>query len=252
MADFYTLLTLVGQGKLANGQVTGIPVQFTHMAVGDGLNGAYYNPSEDQEALKHEIWRGAINQIYLHPDNPNWIVAEVVIPTDAGPFYVREVGIFDADGDMIAVGKYPETYKPVLAGGAAKDLNIRMVLEVSNTAVVTLKIDPAIVLSTRSFVDSSLVEAGYGLPVSLAVETSLNGAHGMISVSEGAPLHLPTYANVSAKKYYTIKNVDPLGGLDSVIDAPDGKAIDGEASISIMPGQSVRLYKHNNNWQTTI
>jgi len=155
MADFYTILSSIGKSKLANAQVTGTTVNLTELAVGDG-NGSYYEPSEDQTALKNEVWRGSINQIYVDSQNSNWVVIEAVIPTDVGGFYIREVGVFDDAGDMIAVGKYPETYKPALASGSGKDLYIRMILELSNVSDVTLKIDPAIVLASRGYVDESV------------------------------------------------------------------------------------------------
>lgn len=152
--NFYTILTNTGKAKLANAQALGTTVNFTHMGVGDS-NGSYYNPAEDQAILVNEVWRGLINSINVDDTNPNWIVIEAVIPTTDGGFMVREVGIFDDAGDMIAVGKYPETYKPVTTEGSAKDLYIRMILEVSNSASVTLTIDPAIVLATKKNVEDA-------------------------------------------------------------------------------------------------
>ncbi len=152
MADYYTLLTAIGAAQLANAQALGTSVSLKYVAVGDG-NGAAYDPVESQTALVNEVWRGQVNQITVHADNANWLVIEAIIPEDTGGWFVREVGLFDADGNLIAVGKYPVTYKPVLASGSAKDLYIRMILEISNTADVVLKIDPAIVLASRKYVD---------------------------------------------------------------------------------------------------
>jgi hypothetical protein len=155
--NFYTILTNTGKAKLANAQALGTTVQFSSIAVGDG-SGNYYDPTESQTALKNEVWRGAINQIKTDSENPNWIIVEVVIPTTTGGFTVREAGIIDSEGDLIALGKYPATYKPALAEGSGKDLYIRMILEVSNASTIMLKIDPAIVLSTRGYVDDSIAE----------------------------------------------------------------------------------------------
>jgi len=155
--NFYTILTDTGKAKLANAQALGTKVEFSEMAVGDG-GGDYYDPVESQTALKNETWRGQINRIKTDDDNPSWIVVEVVIPMSTGGFTIREAGILDADGDLIAVGKYPATYKPVLAEGSGKDLYIRMILEIGNVSSVTLKIDPAVVLSTREYVDGSIEE----------------------------------------------------------------------------------------------
>lgn len=153
--NFYTILTNVGKAKIANAASLGTKVNMTQLAVGDG-NGAYYNPTENQTSLRHEVWRGIINTIHTDGQNPNWIVLETVIAANVGGFTVREVGVFDADGDLIAVGKYPETYKPVLSDGSAKDLYIRMILEVTNASSVSLKIDPSVVLASKKYVDDSV------------------------------------------------------------------------------------------------
>lgn len=151
--NFYTILTTIGKAKLANSQVTGVKVDLSQMAAGDG-NGSYYNPTSEMTELKKEVWRGNIGSIKVDTDNSSWIVIETVIPATDGGFMVREVGIFDTDGDMIAIGKYPETYKPVLADGSAKDLYIRMIIEVSSASNVTLKIDPTVIIASRSYVDN--------------------------------------------------------------------------------------------------
>ena len=152
MAEYYTLLTTIGAARLANAHATGTPVNFAQVAVGD----AEYDPNEGQAALVNEVWRGAINDMRVHADNPNWFVIETVIPEDTGGWFVREVGLFDDAGNLIAIGKYPSTYKPVLASGSARDILIRMILEVGNTADVNLSIDPSIVLATRNHVATAL------------------------------------------------------------------------------------------------
>lgn len=157
MAEFYTLLTEKGRNKLANAQALGTTVSFTDFAVGDG-GGAIYNPADTQTALANEVYRAGINQLYTDTDNPSWLVTEAVIPETEGGWYIREAGVFDSDGDMIAIAKYPETYKPVLSAGSGKDLYMRLVLEYSNTGEVVLKVDPAIVLATRKYVDDEIAE----------------------------------------------------------------------------------------------
>ncbi|WP_198404964.1 phage tail protein [Chromobacterium violaceum] len=156
--DFFTLLTAVGKAKLAAAASGGAPLKLSQMAVGEGDNGAYYTPTESQTALKSEAWRAGLNHLSTDPANPNWIVAELVIPDQVGGFTIREVGVFDADGALFAVGKFPESYKPVLADGANKQLYVRMILEVSNAAAVTLMVDPSVVLATRGSVDQRIAE----------------------------------------------------------------------------------------------
>lgn len=156
--EFFTILTASGRNKLAAATATATPLALTQMAVGDGDNGAYYSPTEAQTVLKHEVWRGAINHLAVDANNPNWIVAELVIPDDVGGFYIREVGLFDSAGTMIAVGKFPESYKPTLAAGSNKQLYVRMILEVSNTTAVTLLVDPSVVLATRQYCDDKVAD----------------------------------------------------------------------------------------------
>ncbi|UTW68700.1 phage tail protein [Anaerobacillus sp. HL2] len=135
---FYTIPHKSVVQKIANSQVTGVKVDLTQMAVGDG-NGAYTIQQIQQQLQKMKC--GNIGSIDVDSVNTNWIVIETIIPASRRRFSVREVGLFDVEGDLIAVGKYPETYKPVLENGSAKDLFIRMIIEVSNAAAVTLKMD---------------------------------------------------------------------------------------------------------------
>lgn len=154
---FYTILTEIGKAKLANATALGSVVELTEIAVGDG-GGVAIAPAETDTALTNEVWRAALNNISIDSANSNWIVAEGYIPSTDGGFTVREVGLFDVDGNMIAIGSYPDTYKPTLDSGSAKDLYIKVVIEVSNADVVELKIDPSVVLSTRKYVDDEVAK----------------------------------------------------------------------------------------------
>lgn len=155
---FYTILTNIGLAKIANSQVTGNKVNLVEMAVGDS-NGSYYNPTSNDVTLQNEKWRGPIGSVEIDEDNANWIVIETVIPSETGGFTLREVGLFDEEGNLIAIGKYPETYKPVLDEGSAKDLYIRMIIEVSNASAVTLKVDPTVIIASRKYVDEKIALA---------------------------------------------------------------------------------------------
>lgn len=155
MAQFYTLLTQTGQAKMANAIALGTMIEITHLAVGDG-NGALPVPDSNRETLVNEVRRAQINRLEVDPDNPSWLIAEQVLPPDVGGWTIREVGVIDADGDLIGYGNYPETYKPTLDQGSGRTQTIRMVLEVSHTAAVTLKVDPSVVLATREYVDDEI------------------------------------------------------------------------------------------------
>ncbi|EPB2752237.1 phage tail protein, partial [Salmonella enterica subsp. enterica serovar Schwarzengrund] len=156
-AKFYTLLTEIGAAKLASAAALGVPLKITHMAVGDG-GGVLPTPSAQQTALVAERRRAALNMLYIDPQNNSQIIAEQVIPETEGGWWIREVGLFDETGALIAVGNCPESYKPQLTEGSGRTQTVRMVLITSSTDNITMKIDPAVVLATRKYVDDKALE----------------------------------------------------------------------------------------------
>ncbi|EAO5662849.1 phage tail protein [Salmonella enterica] len=156
-AKFYTLLTEIGAAKLASAAALGVPLKITQMAVGDG-GGVLPTPSAQQTKLVAEKRRAALNMLYIDPQNSSQLIAEQVIPETDGGWWIREVGLFDETGALIAVGNCPESYKPQLAEGSGRTQTVRMVLITSSTDNVTLKIDPAVVLATRKYVDDKVLE----------------------------------------------------------------------------------------------
>lgn len=150
--NYYSILTSIGKAQIANALGLGIKVDFVKMKVGDG-NGSYYNPTESQTDLVHTVWEGAIGHVAIDEDNPNWINIEVLIPPDIGGFMIREYAVFDANNNMLAIAKCAETYKPLPADGSTKEINMKMVLAISNTSTITLKIDPTIMFAKKKDVD---------------------------------------------------------------------------------------------------
>ncbi len=164
---FFTTLTAIGEAKHANAAVTGTKVNYAQMEVGDG-NGEVPLPDRLQESLVNRVRIENINTVMVDPDNASQIIVEQVIPEDEGGWWIREVGIRDLAGDLIAVASVPPTYKPVLLEGSGRNQIIRVVLLLASTDVVALKIDPAIVMATRKYVDdifaapSGVVPGTYG------------------------------------------------------------------------------------------
>ena len=152
---YLALLTNIGAAKLAKATALGTKIEITQLAVGDG-NGVLPTPNPAQTALVHELRRAPLNMLTVDPANASQIIAEQVIPEDVGGWWIREIGLFDKDGDMVAIANCAETYKPQLQEGSGRVQVIRVVLIVSSTEAVTLKIDPAVVLATRQYVDSQL------------------------------------------------------------------------------------------------
>ncbi|WP_366655366.1 phage tail protein [Fodinicurvata sp. EGI_FJ10296] len=153
--DYYTILTDTGRAELAAAMADDSPLGITEAALGDG-GGASYDPSPDQTALVGEWHRRPINRITVDPANPHWVVVEVVVPMSVGGHYVREVGLIDSDGALIAIAKFPPTYKPTLIAGTGSDLVIRVILEVANADSVELLIDPTVVTASRAYVDQTV------------------------------------------------------------------------------------------------
>jgi hypothetical protein len=154
-APYFALLTDIGAAKLANAAATGAQIKITQMAVGDA-NGTTPTPNANQTKLIHECRRGPLNTLKVDPQNPNQLIAEQVITETEGGWWIREIGLYDDNGDMIAVGNCPPSYKPLLAEGAGREQIIRMIIIVNSTDAVTLKIDPSVVLATREYVDDAI------------------------------------------------------------------------------------------------
>ncbi|EOZ1500553.1 phage tail protein [Enterobacter asburiae] len=186
-AKFYTLLTDIGAAKLASAAALGVPLKITQMAVGDG-GGVLPTPSAQQTALVAEKRRAALNMLYIDPQNSSQIIAEQVIPETEGGWWIREVGLFDETGALIAVGNCPESYKPQLAEGSGRTQTVRMVLITSSTDNITLKIDPAVVLATRKYVDDKVLELKVYVDDLMAKHTAASDPH-----TQYAPKASPTF-----------------------------------------------------------
>ncbi|WP_276723949.1 phage tail protein [Pantoea septica] len=154
---YYALLTNQGAARLANATALGTKLQITEMAVGDG-GGALPTPDASQTKLIGEKRRAALNSLSVDAANSSQIIAEQIIPENEGGFWIREIGLFDADGVMIAVANCAETYKPQLQEGSGRTQTVRMIIIVNSVASVTLKIDPSVVLATRKYVDDGVIE----------------------------------------------------------------------------------------------
>ncbi|EEW2118506.1 phage tail protein [Escherichia coli] len=155
---FKTVITDTGAKKLAQAAAPdGKPVRLTHMAVGDG-GGTLPTPDSKQPRLVHEVWRHTVNRVILDATHQNRIIAELVIPPETGGFWIREIGVFDEHGDLIAVGNTAESYKPTVAEGSGRAQTFRTILTVSSTATVALTVDNTMVMATVDYVDDKLKE----------------------------------------------------------------------------------------------
>ncbi|MEE1889504.1 phage tail protein [Pseudomonas sp. 137P] len=244
-SQFYAILTNVGAAKQANADVLGIPWKITQMGVGDA-NGSDPTPNATQTSLINEWRRAPLNQLKVDDKNSAIIVAEQVIPADVGGKWIREIALYDADGDMIAVANCAPTYKPLLSQGSGRTQVVRMSLVVSSSSNVQLKIDPSVVLSTREFVTEELARQDFKHSVLVATTASIT-LSGLQTV-DGVPL--PAGARVLVKNQVAAKD----NGLFTVVaSGPWTRCVDADNSAKVTSGLFVLVEKGTANgdsaWQ---
>lgn len=149
MSEFYSLVTDIGVQKINEALASGTKLDLAFIAVGDS-NGSYYEPTIEQTTLVNECWRGEVSEI----NQDYQFYAKTLIPYSVGGFYIREIGVFDSDNNLLIIGKQPETYKPVESEGSAKELWIKVILEAINPDVIELKIDPSIQYASTEYVNN--------------------------------------------------------------------------------------------------
>ena len=156
-SQFFAILTNVGLAKQANADALGIPWKITEMGVGDA-NLTDPIPTPTQTRLINEWRRRPLNQLKVDALDPSIIIAEQIIPADEGGRWIREIGLYDEAGDLVAVANCAPSYKPLLSQGSGRTQVVRMNFIVNNSSNVTLKIDPAVVLASRAYVDAAILE----------------------------------------------------------------------------------------------
>ncbi|MGH8425223.1 MAG: phage tail protein, partial [Pseudomonas fluorescens] len=188
-SQFFAILTKVGEAKQANADALGIPWKITEMGLGDA-NGTDPIPDRLQTKLINEWRRRPLNQLRVDPVNPAVIIAEQIIPADEGGRWIREIGLYDVDGDLVAVANCAPSFKPLLSQGSGRTQVVRMNFIVSSSGNITLKIDPAVVLATREYVDLRIMEELYKLDSkqSVRVATTANIALAGLQVLDGVTL----------------------------------------------------------------
>lgn len=159
---YKTIHTSLGLQLLAQAEATGSKIEITHMAVGDGGGNAII-PNPAMQQLTRERFRAPVNRIYQDPENENLFTAELIIPVETTSFVVREIAVFDRNGNMLMIGNTPEAHKPTIADGAFTDSVYRIPFVVGNSASIELKIDPNTITATHSWILNTLTTA-YFLP----------------------------------------------------------------------------------------
>ncbi|HEK1685637.1 TPA: phage tail protein [Pseudomonas putida] len=233
-SQFYAILTNVGAAKQANADALGIPWKITQMGVGDA-NGTDPTPNATQTSLINEWRRAPLNQLKVDEKNSAVIIAEQVIPADVGGRWIREIALYDADGDMIAVANCAPTYKPLLSQGSGRTQVVRMNLIVSSASNVQLKIDPAVVLATREWVTEELARQDFKHSVLVATTgpITLSGVQTIDGVA------LTVGARVLVKDQVAAKD----NGLYIVSGGAWGRSADADTDAKVSPGLLVLIEK---------
>ncbi|WP_313364493.1 phage tail protein [Pseudomonas sp.] len=243
-SQYYAILTNVGAAKQANADALGIPWKITHMGVGDA-NGTEPTPNASQTSLIAEWRRAPLNQLKVDDNNSAIIVAEQVIPADEGGKWIREVGLYDIDGNLVAVANCPPTFKPLLSQGSGRTQVVRLNLVVSSSSNVELKIDPAVVLATREWVTSELAKQDF--KHSVVAATTANIALNGLQTIDGVAL--PAGARVLVKNQAAAKD----NGIYVVATAAWVRATDADISAEVTPGMLVLVERGTVNadsaWQ---
>ena len=157
MSNYYSIITERGLEKLALSKASGKAVRLKTIAVGDSAGNDDALPSGNQIALIREVYRAEINRLFQHEQDANILVAELTIPSNVGGFIIREAGIFDEDGELFAIGRYPATVKPNLSDGIAREEIVQLAIAHSNNSQIELKIDPSIVMASCQYVNNKLL-----------------------------------------------------------------------------------------------
>lgn len=233
-SQFFAILTNVGAAKQANANALGIPWKITEMGVGDA-NGTDPIPSAAQTSLINEWRRRPLNQLLIDPSNPAVLIAEQVIPPDEGGFWIREIGLYDADGDLVAVANCAPSFKPLLPQGSTRTQVVRVNFIVSSTTNVTLKIDPSIVLATREFVTEELARQDF--KHSVLVATTANIVLSGLQTIDGVPL--VAGASVLVKNQTESKD----NGLYLVAPGAWSRRSDANTAAKVTPGLLVLVEK---------
>jgi phage-related tail fiber protein len=235
-SQFFAILTAVGEAKQANADALGVAWTFSHMGVGDA-NGTDPVPDRLQTKLINEWRRSPLNQLKPDPANPSIIVAELVIPAEVGGKWIREVGLYDTAGDLVAVANCPPSYKPLLAQGSGRTQTVRINLIVSGTANIELKIDPSVVLATRAYVDQRVFDEIAKLDNKQSVRVATTGPIALsgLPVLEGVTL--------VAGDRVLVKNqaISRDNGLYIVAPGIWTRALDADASVEVTPNLLVAV-----------
>ena len=226
MSTYFAILTEVGEAKLANAIALGQTLKLKSLAVGDG-NGNLPMPSRAQKALVHEVRRAGLNQLTVDPANTSQIIVEQVLPEDVGGWWIREIGIYDEAGDLCAVANCPPSYKPLMTEGSGRTQVVRIVLIVTSTAAIELKIDPSVILATRKYVDDQDITVRAYSDAQLAKHQDAADPHPLlakVAYVDQQDISARAYGDQQLAKHQAAADPHPLLAKVAYVDQQDTSA----------------------------
>ena len=233
MGNYSPIVTNAGAAAIAAARVSGVGIDYTQIAVGDS-NGVSYTPTSSQTALVHEVWRGNIapGDVYVHPNNANWVVTEIEIPMTDGGFDIREAGVYNSDGVLIAVSRYPLTTKPAPGSGSEKNLIVRMIFEVTSAAEVTHIIDSSVASASKEYVDSRLHFARLATTSNIASMSGTQTIDGVV-------------ANIGDRVLVRAQTTQSQNGVYVVNSGAWTRATDFNSAENVLPASLVAVAEGN-------
>jgi phage-related tail fiber protein len=221
-AAYYSILTNNGKALIANATVS-TPIGFSDIAVGDG-NGSVPTPLETRTALVNEKARFTCNSVALNPNNTNWIEAEIIIPTTSGGYTIRELGLY-AGATLVAVANFPSTYKPLETEGGAREIAIKMVINVQNAEVISVTLDNSLVYATRDWVNTYYIPRTDIVDNLTTNDASKPVSAKQVKVLQDNKLDKTTVASDSVAGIVKLLNDLTTGGTDKALTAEQGKIL---------------------------
>ncbi|QJP95490.1 phage tail protein [Pseudomonas fluorescens] len=244
-SQFFAILTNVGRAKQANADALGIAWKLTEMGVGDANPGGLADPpnpipSADQTKLLNEWRRKPLNQLRVDPVNSAVIIAEQIIPADEGGKWIREIGLYDADGDLVAVANCAPSFKPLLSQGSGRTQVVRMNFVVSSTGNITLKIDPAVVLATREWVLAQILEELSKLDIKQSVRAATTANINLVGLQVVDGVSLNAGDRVLVKDQIAAKDNGPyvvaVGAWVRAKDADNSTKVTPNLTVAVEVG----------------
>ncbi|EHF1082804.1 phage tail protein [Campylobacter coli] len=210
--EYYTILTKTGIAKFIAARASGNGVNLKSFK----LSSKVILPNEDMQSLEEIVYEANINAKSIDKNNPNYVNLECYIPSDVGGFEINAVGIYDEVGDLLAVGNLPRTYKPILKEGSAKELMIKIVMELSNAEEVILKLDPSVIMASRDYVDAIKIE------LKLEIETLMQQYNDAFKKvwDELSKYLLESKFNTEIAKYVTLTTKQDINGIKNFTKLP--------------------------------